>query len=124
MEQDNSLREHIEFARTLVHMLDTKYKVFGIKFGIDPLFDFIPGAGNFIASCASLYLFWIAYRVSVPHYVYVRMLANMGVDFLIGSVPFIGIVFDALYRANVKNFALIEKYVDPSLIVLDAKTVT
>jgi hypothetical protein len=109
-------RSHIQFAKRLVSLLDTKFSVWKIKFGIDPILDIIPGFGNVLAVGVSCYLFYIAYRVKVPTWVYARMVWNMGVDYLFGTVPFVGIFFDLLYRSNVRNFALIEKFVEPEIL--------
>ena len=105
-----TMTAHMQFVRKLVTVLDTKFTFFGIRFGIDPLFDFIPGAGNIIAAVTSCYLFWIARELRVPNVVYMRMLGNIVVDFLVGVVPVIGIVFDVLYKSNVRNLILLEPY--------------
>ncbi len=114
-----SIHREIEFARRVVSVMDLKFSVFGIKFGIDPLLDIIPGLGNGLALCVSVYLFWIAFRLKVPIHVYARMFWNIGVDFVFGAVPYIGIVMDLFFRANVKNLALLETYHDPSILVGD-----
>ena len=110
------LQNHIVLARRLTRLLDLRFTVFGIRFGIDPLLDMIPGVGNLFAAATSCYLFWIAYRLRVPTRVYLRMSWNILVDYLFGVVPYIGIVFDVFYRSNVKNFALLESYFDPSVL--------
>jgi hypothetical protein len=38
------------------------------------------------------------------------MLGNVGVDFLVGAVPFLGDVFDVLWKANRKNARLLEQH--------------
>ncbi len=112
-----SLASDIAFAKRIVTVMDLKFRVFGIKFGIDPLLDIIPGFGNIISLGVSCYLFWIAYRLRVPFHVYIRMLWNICVDYLFGVVPYIGIVMDLFFRANVKNLSLLETYHDPSILV-------
>jgi len=112
-----TITAHINFARRLTRVMDLRFNVFGIRFGIDPLLNVIPGAGNTIAAITSLYLMWIAYQLKVPGNVYLRMLWNIGVDYLFGAVPVVGVVFDIFYRANVRNFAVIEKYFTPDIII-------
>lgn len=111
-----TLFSHVQFARKLVRLLDTKFHFFGIRFGIDPLLDIVPGAGNVFAAATSCYLFWIAKELRVPKDVYIRMAGNILMDFIFGVVPVIGIVFDVLYKSNVKNFALLEKHFDPEIL--------
>jgi hypothetical protein len=49
----------------------------------------------------------VAAGVSVP--TLVRMLLHIGLEALIGLVPFAGTVFNMAYKANNKNVALIER---------------
>jgi hypothetical protein len=39
-----------------------------------------------------------------------KMMFNVALDFLVGLVPFVGDVCDALFRANTRNAALLEAY--------------
>ena len=111
-----SLHSEIALARRIVSLMDLKFHVFGIRFGIDPLLDIIPGLGNIVATGVSGYLFWIAYRLKVPFSVYLRMTWNIAVDYVFGVIPFVGIIADIFFRANIKNFALLETYFDPSIL--------
>jgi hypothetical protein len=58
-------------------------------------------------------MFVVAFRSGVPAVVMLRMLVNVGVDAIVGSVPLLGDLFDAAYRANEKNLALLERHADP-----------
>lgn len=117
MKQTEKIGQHIAFARRLVYVMDLRFNLFGIRFGIDPLLDVIPGLGNIVAASTSLYLFWIAHLLHVPAQVYYRMFWNIVIDYALGVVPFLGIFFDAFFRSNAKNFALVEKYFDPDILV-------
>lgn len=111
-----SLHQHIRFAKKLVNLLDTKFHIFGLRFGIDPLLDAIPGIGDIMGAVTSCYLYWIAYKLRVPRVVYMKMAWNILFDFVLGLIPVIGIVFDSFYKSNVKNLVLIEKYFDPDVL--------
>lgn len=117
MSQGANLGAHIAFARRLTRVMDLRFNVLGIRFGIDPMLDVIPGLGNLLATLTSCYLFWIAAKLQVPAWVYFRMLWNITVDSALGFIPYIGIVFDIFFRSNVKNFVLLEKYFDPDILV-------
>lgn len=112
-----NLRDHIGFARRLTRVMDLRFNVLGVRFGIDPLLDVIPGLGNVFSTATSCYLLWIAYQLRVPSRVFFHMLWNITADALLGSVPVAGVVFDLFFRANVKNFALLETYMDPDILV-------
>lgn len=111
-----SLLSQVQLARRLVSVMDTKFSIFGIKFGIDPILDMIPGFGDTLGAAISCYLLWLAYKLKVPRWVYGKMLLNIGFDYLLGLLPFAGIVLDLFFRANVKNFALLEKFFDPEIL--------
>lgn len=96
--------------------MDSQYRIFGLRFGLDPILDVIPEAGNLMATGTSLYLFWIAKELSVPSRVYRKMVVNIVIDFLFGAVPILGIVPDLLFRANERNLALIEQFVDEDVL--------
>ena len=96
--------------------MDTKFNFFGIRFGIDPFFDLFPGFGDIVGAAISCYLFWIAYQYKVPRHIYLRMAWHIGLDFLLGAVPFLGFVFDLFYRANTKNLTLLLPFVDPDVL--------
>lgn len=117
MKRVSNFADHISFARRLTRVMDLRFSVFGIRFGIDPMLDVIPGLGNFLATATSCYLFWIAYQLQVPAWVYFRMVWNISVDSVFGIIPYVGIVFDIFFRSNVRNFALLEKYFDPDILV-------
>lgn len=111
------MQKHLFFAKKLVYLLDTKFHIFGFHFGIDPLLNAIPGIGDVMGAATSCYIFWIAYKLNVSTSVYVHMAMNIFFDFVLGLIPILGIVFDAVYKSNVKNFTLLEKYFDPEILV-------
>ena len=117
MKRVRNLHAHVDFARRLTRVMDLRFTVLGIRFGIDPLLDVIPGLGNLLATLTSFYLFWIAAQLRVPTWVYFRMLWNITVDSVFGFIPYVGIVLDIFFRSNVKNFVLLEKYFDPDILV-------
>lgn len=110
------MKSHIRFAQRLTTLMDTKFNLFGIRFGIDPLLDIWPGFGSLIGAIISGYLFWIAYRLKVPSRIYWRMGWHIFLDFILGELPFIGFIFDLFYRANEKNLALLYPFVDPEVL--------
>ncbi len=99
-----------------MNLMDTKFSIFGIRFGIDPILDFWPWFGSFVGVFVSCYLFFIAYKLHVPTKVYLKMSWHILLDFLFGELPFIGFIFDLFYRANEKNLALLTLFVDPEVL--------
>ncbi len=115
--------KHLTWAKRLATLLDTKFSIAGIKFGLDPMLDIIPGLGSIIGAITSTYVFWIAGRVSVPTFVYIRMAVNILVDLVLGEIPIVGLFFDILYRANIKNIKLLEKYIKFNPQIVEAEII-
>lgn len=110
------MKSHLRFAHGLTKLMDTKFNFFGIRFGIDPLLDFWPGFGSVVGAVISCYLFWIAYKLKVPSKIYWRMGWHIFLDFILGELPLIGVLFDLFYRANEKNLKLLTPFVDPEVL--------
>jgi hypothetical protein len=105
-----------EWLRSLVRLMDGAFVVPGTDFrvGLDPLLGLVfPGAGDIAGGLASTLMFMVAFRSGVPAVIMLRMLVNVGVDAIIGSIPLLGDLFDAAYRSNEKNLALLERHADP-----------
>ena len=54
-------------------------------------------------------------RLRIPKVVIGRMLVNSALDMLAGTVPLLGDLFDAGYKANLRNMALLERHAHPGV---------
>ena len=104
----------IKRIRAVGKLLDDAFRVPGtdIRFGVDPLVGVLPVAGDGVMALISLYVVAEAVNLGVPKDVVARMLVNIGIDTLIGSVPVLGTLFDAGWKANQRNVRLVEQHVD------------
>jgi hypothetical protein len=95
----------------LSKVLDTWFRIPGtdIRFGMDGIIGFIPGIGDLLAGLASTIIVVAAYFRGVPMVTLTRMVANIGVEVGIGVVPFFGNLFDIAWRANRRNYHLLER---------------
>ena len=95
----------------LSKVLDTWFVVPGtnIRFGLDGIIGFVPGVGDFLAGAASCVIVVAAYFRGVPLITVSRMVANLGVEVVVGIVPVLGNLFDIGWRANRRNYALLER---------------
>ena len=66
----------------------------------------MPGAGDAIAAALSIYIVLESARLGVPFLTLLRMVANVSLDFAVGSVPLLGTLFDAVWKANRRNLRL------------------
>ncbi len=95
----------------LSRVLDTWFRVPGtnIRFGLDGIIGFVPGVGDFLAGAASCVIVLAAFFRGVPLVTVARMVANLGVEVVVGFVPVLGNLFDIGWRANRRNYALLER---------------
>jgi len=106
--------------RKLSRLMDTAIRIPGIGFriGLDPIIGLIPGAGDLVSTACSAYIIFLAARFQLPTPILYRMVFNIGLEAVAGSVPLIGDLFDAFYKSNIRNLALLEQHlqlVEPEL---------
>ena len=87
----------------------------GFRIGIDPIIGLVPGVGDFVATLLSFYLVYQGALLGVPKRIIVRMSGNVLIEAMVGTIPIVGDIFDAIFKANVRNLNLIEKHYYPSL---------
>lgn len=99
-------------VRLLANLLDNSISIPGTpwKIGFDPIVGLIPGIGDMIGAVLSGYIVLEAIRLEVTAFTLARMLVNIGIDTVLGAVPGIGDVFDAAWKSNLMNVALLERH--------------
>jgi len=100
--------------RFVANLLDDSIRVPGTEFriGIDPILGIVPAAGDAVSAALSVYIVLESARLGVPFLTLLRMMANVTLDFAIGSVPVIGTLFDAVWKANQRNVELAVESLD------------
>ena len=99
-----------EELKKIAEYLDTKYDFLGFRVGWDAILGLIPGVGDLITSFFSLFILYKAAVLGCPPSVLLRMGLNIIIDNLLDAIPIIGNVFDIFWRSNMRNIALLEKY--------------
>jgi hypothetical protein len=99
--------------RRLSYLLDNSIPIPGTPFriGLDSIIGLIPGVGDLVGGAFSLYIILEAAKLGAPRSLLGRMGWNVAVDVLVGAVPLLGDLFDAGWKANVRNLALLERQV-------------
>ncbi len=100
-------------ARTLTRLLDSAARVPGtsFRFGLDPVLGLIPGLGDVAGAALSGYVVILASRLGAPKSVIMRMLGNVAIDTVAGAMPVVGDLFDAGWKSNTRNLALLERHI-------------
>ncbi|GGL23504.1 hypothetical protein GCM10009037_03820 [Halarchaeum grantii] len=106
---DSVDRDAVERMRSVAYVLDESVRVPGTDFrvGVDPLVSAVPVVGDALGVGLSLYVVLEAARLGVSYTTLVEMLANVTIDAVGGSVPVVGDVFDAVWKANKRNLELV-----------------
>ncbi len=102
----------LDRLRRLAILLDNSIPIpgTGIRVGLDALLGLVPGAGDLAGGAFSLYILLQAARLGVPRTLLARMGWNLVVDVVVGAVPLLGDLFDAGFKANMRNLALLERH--------------
>lgn len=96
----------------LAKLMDSQFKVPGtnIRFGLDALIGLVPGVGDMTTFGISSYMLWIMAQNGASGFVLARMVLNVLIDTVFGSVPVIGDIFDVAYKSNIKNLKLMQEH--------------
>jgi Domain of unknown function (DUF4112) len=82
-----------------------------LRFGIDPILGFFfPVVGDWVGTFVSAYIVLASIRHGLPKRTITRMVFNVAVDFLLGSIPVVGDAVDFAWKSNSKNLRLLNKY--------------
>ena len=84
---------------SLAKLMDAQFRVPGtnFRFGLDGIIGLIPGAGDMSTFAVSGYMLWLMARNGASGFVMARMVLNVLIDALVGSVPIIGDLFDIVF---------------------------
>ena len=82
------------------------------KVGLDVILDLVPVAGPTAAAAIGAYLAWEARNLGMSKWAISRMAGNIGVDWLLGLIPWVGAVPDFFFRSNTRNLRIIKRHLD------------
>jgi len=101
--------ENLDF---FAHLLDDWFRVpfTPIRVGLDGLIGLIPGLGDVLAGIASFVLVLAAWVRGVPYVTLLRMMVNIAIEVLVGSIPLFGDIFDIAWKANRRNYKLMTRH--------------
>ena len=81
-----------------------------MRFGLDPILGLIPGFGDAAGAILAGWILVEAVRLGASRATVLRMAGNVAFDALVGAVPVLGDIFDFVWKANLRNVALLERH--------------
>ena len=93
----------------LAQLFDARFEIPGtkIRFGWDGLIGLLPGVGDTLTLLPQLYLVFEALRLKLGRATLLKMLLNVLIDWLVGSIPVLGDLFDVAFKSNLRNAKLV-----------------
>jgi hypothetical protein len=106
-----SVRRRVEAMEKLLERLIV---IPGIKqpIGLDVILDLVPVAGDIAAAALGAYIVWEARNLGMSKWQISRMASNVGIDWLLGLIPFVGAIPDFFFRSNSRNLRMIKRHLD------------
>jgi len=83
----------------------------GFRFGFAGIIGLIPGVGDVVDALVSLFIIVRAIQLGISRVAVTRMLVNVGIEALAGSVPFLGDLFDIAFKANRRNYQILKNHI-------------
>lgn len=102
----------LQHLRRFAHWLDDwiRLPLIGYRIGLDPILGVVPGLGDAAGAVLAAGILLEAARAGASRHTLVRMALNIGIDALVGAVPLLGDLFDAAWKANLRNLALLDRH--------------
>lgn len=118
-----AVRQRIE---AMEHLLEGLVTIPGInrKVGLDVLLDLVPFAGDTIAAVMGAWMIWEARNLGMSKWQMTRMAGNVGLDFALGLIPWVGAIPDFFFRSNTRNLKIIRRHLDrhhPATAVIETR---
>jgi hypothetical protein len=109
---DAEAAARLKRIKRLAWLVDAAFVIPGTKFrfGLNSLIGLAPGAGDAVLGVVSLYIIHQAAQLGVPRHLLMRMIGNVAVEVVGGSVPVLGDLFDVALKANLRNIRILEDH--------------
>lgn len=106
-----AVRQRIEAMEVL---LERAFRLPGTnrRIGLDVILDLIPVVGDVVAAAMGAWIVWEARNLGMSKWHIARMSGNVGVDFLLGAIPWIGAIPDFFFRSNSRNLRIVRRWLD------------
>lgn len=106
-----SVRQRVE---AMERILERLFVIPGTKreVGLDVILDLVPVVGDIAAAALGAYIVWEARNLGMSKTQIARMAGNVGFDWLLGLIPWVGAIPDFFFRSNTRNLRIIKRHLD------------
>jgi hypothetical protein len=106
-----SVRQRVE---TMERLLERLFVIPGTRqqVGLAVLPYFVPGVAELAAAALGAYIVWEAWNLGMPKWKIARMAGNVGVDWALGLIPWVGAIPDFFFRSNTRNLRIVKQHLD------------
>ena len=106
-----SVRARVE---AMERLLERAFAIPGTnqRIGLDVILDLVPFAGSTAAAVLGAYMAWEARNLGMSKWQMTRMAGNIGVDWLLSLIPWVGAIPDFFFRSNSRNLRIIKRHLD------------
>jgi hypothetical protein len=106
-----SVRQRVE---AMERILERLFVIPGTKrqVGLDVILDLVPVVGDLAAAALGAYIVWEAKNLGMSKTQIARMAGNVGFDWLLGLIPWVGAIPDFFFRSNTRNLRIIKRHLD------------
>jgi hypothetical protein len=115
----NTKTNQLQRIKKISVLMDSQFRgPLGMTFGLDGILGLIPFVGDFVTTLISLYIIYQAAMMGCSPATLLRMGLNLLIDSFLDAIPLLGNIFDFIWKANNKNFSILEEH------LVHARTVT
>jgi len=102
----------LKWVESIAHLMDNQFKIPGtnMRFGLDPILGLVPFLGDISTFAVSGTLVLTMARHGASRALVIRMVVNIILDLVIGSIPILGALFDFGFKANERNVRLLREH--------------
>ena len=120
-----SIRRRVE---AMEHLLERLFTIPGTnrQVGLDVILDVVPVVGDLVGTALGAWIVWEARNLGMSKWQLARMAGTVGVDTLLGAIPWVGAIPDFFFRSNSRNLTLIRRHLDrhhPATATIEGATI-
>jgi hypothetical protein len=112
MKDQHSTPPELKGLDNFASLLDSQFRIPGTntRFGLDFIIGLIPYAGDLISFLFSGGLVLTMAKHGASGQVLAKMLFNIILDTVVGSIPLFGDIFDLYFKSNRRNYNLLKEH--------------